>query len=156
MSMVGSSSRRVEDGLAFEERGSWNDVPPSPTPLRRRFGRLVNLALDLTRSCSTFCSRFPFLCLPCLPCLPSLNSELITQLTHHVPHRPWCWIPTRLPSGAPSTTNGILVIATEYGWFWLSSLVCFLCYGYVVYYWLREGGRRGDGDVVRSAVRMAW
>lgn len=50
-------------------------------------------------------------------------------------------------------------ILTEYAWFWLASLTCFVCYGYIVVRWWREaksdGGER-DPEMIRQAVVMAW
>ena len=45
-------------------------------------------------------------------------------------------------------------LASEYVWFWLASLVCFVCYGYIVVRWWREADR--DPEMIRQAVVMVW
>lgn len=45
-------------------------------------------------------------------------------------------------------------ILTEYGWFWLSSLTCFVCYGHIVIRWWQEAD--GDSELIRQAVVMVW
>lgn len=45
-------------------------------------------------------------------------------------------------------------ILTEYGWFWLASFTCFICYGYIVVRWWREAD--GDNRLIGEAVVMVW
>lgn len=45
-------------------------------------------------------------------------------------------------------------IVSEYLWFWLASLTCFACYGYIVVKWWMEAG--DDHELIREAVVMAW
>ncbi|KAF8305771.1 hypothetical protein DL93DRAFT_2089256 [Clavulina sp. PMI_390] len=66
---------------------------------------------------------------------------------------PWCWIPTKL-NGHVIPRNEYLGIATEYGWFWLASLTCFGCYGYIVVRWWKEADR--DPELIRQAIVMIW
>lgn len=72
---------------------------------------------------------------------------------------PWCWIPTSDADGSVSKIGEVMGILTEYAWFWLASLTCFVCYGYIVVRWWREakneGGER-DPEMIRQAVVMAW
>src|ERR1700733_5056459 len=47
----------------------------------------------------------------------------------HLPNnglRPWCWIPTKEANGMVSVRGQYMGILTEYGWFWLASLTCFI------------------------------
>lgn len=53
--------------------------------------------------------------------------------------------------------------ASEYLWFWVSSVVCFICYGTIVWRWLRDAqreasctGQNVDPSVVHDAAVMAW
>lgn len=67
--------------------------------------------------------------------------------------RPWCWIPTRTGDKVLKT-NEFMGILSEYGWFWLASLACFICYGYIVIRWWRRAD--GDSELIKQAVVMVW
>ncbi|KAF8310399.1 hypothetical protein DL93DRAFT_1652724 [Clavulina sp. PMI_390] len=67
---------------------------------------------------------------------------------------PWCWIPTKLADGEVIPRNEYLGIATEYGWFWLASFTCFICYGYIVIRWWIEADR--DPELIHQALVMIW
>lgn len=67
--------------------------------------------------------------------------------------RPWCWIPTKT-NGKVLKTNEFMGILSEYGWFWLASLACFICYGYIVIRWWRRAD--GDSELIKQAVVMVW
>jgi len=66
---------------------------------------------------------------------------------------PWCWIPTK-KDGHLSVRGQYMGILTEYGWFWLASVVCFICYGYIVFRWSREAD--GDRALIKQAIILVW
>jgi len=43
---------------------------------------------------------------------------------------------------------------TQYGWFWLASATCFICYGYIVILWWKEA--EGDNELRKQAIVMIW
>lgn len=47
-----------------------------------------------------------------------------------------------------------MMLAAEYAWFWLASLTCFVCYGYVVVHWRRRAG--ADREILRQAAMLGW
>lgn len=54
-------------------------------------------------------------------------------------------------------------IASEYAWFLISSIVCFICYGTITWRWVREvraqafgAGRDVDRERIREGVVTIW
>ena len=72
---------------------------------------------------------------------------------HLGPLRPWCWIPTKI-HGKRNMKNAMMGILAQYAWFWLASVTCFICYGYIVILWWKEA--EGDNELRKQAIVMIW
>jgi len=50
--------------------------------------------------------------------------------------------------------NAMMGILAQYAWFWLASLTCFICYGYIITLWWKEA--EGDNELRKQAIVMIW